>query len=209
MTAQNTTYKGLTKAAIQCQIEERRRQVMIHLAQGMTEIEIGKKLGVDNSTISKDITALKLISQQFIYDITKSDFSFYYRQCLELAKFVLKKQVEIANKTGAIEDQDVRRARILSDILNTVATINEYYKTAPMLHQTPMHRVMMEDRLGIRPGTKAHKLTPEEEDQLIEDMRKDDEEEYAELEKDNLKDLQELEKSNFKDSLNFKPSAIE
>ena len=51
---------------------------MILLAQGMTEIEIGKKLGVDNSTVSKDIKALKLISQQFIYDITKSDFTFYY-----------------------------------------------------------------------------------------------------------------------------------
>lgn len=65
----------LKKTAIQYQIEERRRQVMILLAQGMTEIEIGKKLGVDNSTISKDIKALKLISQQFIYDITKSDFT--------------------------------------------------------------------------------------------------------------------------------------
>ena len=59
MTAQNTTYKGLTKGAIQCQIEERRKQVMILLAQGMTEIEIGKKLGVDNSTVSKDVKASK------------------------------------------------------------------------------------------------------------------------------------------------------
>ena len=79
----------LKNTARQYQIEERRRQVMILLAQGMTEIEIGKKLGVDNSTVSKDIKALKLISQQFIYDITKSDFTFYYRQCLELVKFVL------------------------------------------------------------------------------------------------------------------------
>ena len=51
----------LKKTARQYQIEERRRQVMILLAQGMTEIEIGKKLGVDNSTVSKDIKALKLI----------------------------------------------------------------------------------------------------------------------------------------------------
>ena len=34
-------------------------------------------------------------------------------------------------------------------------------------------------------------MTPEEEDELLEQMRKDDEEEFAELEKDNLKDLQE------------------
>jgi DNA-binding NarL/FixJ family response regulator len=57
-------------------IEERRRQVSIMIAQGMTEIEIGQRLGVDNSTISKDVKALKLISQQFIYDITKSDFTY-------------------------------------------------------------------------------------------------------------------------------------
>ena len=59
----------LKKTARQYQIEERRRQVMILLAQGMTEIEIGKKLGVDNSTVSKDIKALKLISQQFRFHI--------------------------------------------------------------------------------------------------------------------------------------------
>jgi DNA-binding NarL/FixJ family response regulator len=60
-------------------IEERRRQVSIMIAQGMTEIEIGQRLGVDNSTISKDVKALKLISRQFIYDITKSDFTYYYK----------------------------------------------------------------------------------------------------------------------------------
>ena len=56
----------------QYQIEERRKQVVIMIAQGMTEVEIGRKLGADASTISTDIKAVKLISQQFIYDITKS-----------------------------------------------------------------------------------------------------------------------------------------
>ena len=199
----------LKKTARQYQIEERRRQVMILLAQGMTEIEIGKKLGVDNSTVSKDIKALKLISQQFIYDITKSDFTFYYRQCLELVKFVLKKQVEIVDTEECIPEAGMRKAKILSDILNTVSTLNEYYKSASSLHRSPALEALNADQFGLRPGSRVHKMTPEEEDELLEQMRKDDEEEFAELEKDNLKDLQELEKSNLKDSLNFRPRAIE
>lgn len=64
MTTQHTTYNKLKKSAKQYQIEDRRRQVAIMVAQGISEVEIAAKLGVDNTTISKDIKALKLISQQ-------------------------------------------------------------------------------------------------------------------------------------------------
>jgi len=63
MTSQHTTYNKLKKSAKQYQIEDRRRQVASMVAQGMTEVEIAAKLGVDNTTISKDVKALKLISQ--------------------------------------------------------------------------------------------------------------------------------------------------
>ena len=49
MTSQNE----LKKTARQYQIEERRRQVSVMIAQGMTEVDIAAKLGVDNTTISK------------------------------------------------------------------------------------------------------------------------------------------------------------
>ena len=144
----------LKKAAKQYQTEERRRQVSIMLAQGMTEIAIGKKLGVDNSTISKDVKALKLISQQFIYDITKSDFTYYYKQCLDAVKLILRKQYEIVDKER-ITKEDVWRAKVLADMLNTVSTINNYYKAAPDMHQSPMEWVLSSnDRFGIRPGTR-------------------------------------------------------
>jgi IS30 family transposase len=100
-------------------IEERRRQVSIMIAQGMTEMEIGLRLGVDNSTISKDVKVLKLISQQFIYDITKSDFTYYYKQCLDVVKQILRKQFEMAEKEH-VTKEDMYRAKILSDIWNTV-----------------------------------------------------------------------------------------
>jgi HTH domain len=49
----------------------------------MTEQEIADLLNVDRTTISKDITALKRMSQQFMYELAKSDLAYYYRQCLD------------------------------------------------------------------------------------------------------------------------------
>jgi hypothetical protein len=86
------------------------------ITQGMTEVAIAAKLGVDNTTISKDVKALKLISQQFIYDITKSDFTYYYKQCLDAVKLILRKQYEIVDKER-ITKEDVWRAKILADML--------------------------------------------------------------------------------------------
>ena len=64
-------------------IEERRRQVASLLAQSMTESEIAQELGVDQSTISRDIKALKELSQQFVYNLAKSDLAYYYKQSID------------------------------------------------------------------------------------------------------------------------------
>ena len=42
----------------------------------MTESEIAQELKVNQSTISRDIKALKELSQQFIYDLAKSDLAY-------------------------------------------------------------------------------------------------------------------------------------
>ena len=39
----------------------------------MTETEIAIELNVDQSTISRDIKVLKELSQQFVFDLAKSD----------------------------------------------------------------------------------------------------------------------------------------
>lgn len=165
--ASQTRLKNTAKKFL---IEERRRHVSIMITQGMTEIEIGQKLGVDNSTISKDVKALKLISQQFIYDITKSDFAYYYKQCLDAVKLILRKQYEIVDKER-ITKEDVWMAKILADMLNTVSTINDYYKAAPDMHQSPMQKVWREERFGIRPGnkTRVHVMTPDEDMNTLEE----------------------------------------
>ena len=64
-------------------IEDRRRKVASLLAQSMTETEIAQELNVDQSTISRDVRALKELSQQFVYDLAKSDLAYYYKQSID------------------------------------------------------------------------------------------------------------------------------
>jgi hypothetical protein len=148
------------KIAREYMIEYRQRQVAIMTAQGITGVKIAEKLGVDNGTISKDIKALKLISQRFIYDITKTDFTFYYKQSLELVKEVLRRQWEIIEKE-TLESQDLARWRILTEVLGTIEVLNGYYDSAKHLHKTPLQRTMDDENLSFRPGTPMVKRSPE------------------------------------------------
>jgi uncharacterized protein YerC len=76
-------------------LEERRKQVSSLLAQSMTEQEIADKLGVDRSTISRDIKVLKALSQRFVFDLAKSDLAYYYKQCIDGIEEVRRKGWEI------------------------------------------------------------------------------------------------------------------
>jgi IS30 family transposase len=64
-------------------IEERKRKVASMLAQSMTETEIAEQLNVDQSTISRDVKALKQMSQRFVFDLAKSDLPYYYKQSID------------------------------------------------------------------------------------------------------------------------------
>jgi IS30 family transposase len=74
---------NLNRITHKFKIEERRRNVASLLAQSMTESEIAQKLNVDQSTTSRDVKALKELSQKFIYDLSKSDLAYYYRQSID------------------------------------------------------------------------------------------------------------------------------
>ncbi len=45
----------------------------------MTETEIAEQLDVDQSTISRDVKALKEMSQRFVFDLARSDLAYYYK----------------------------------------------------------------------------------------------------------------------------------
>jgi Trp operon repressor len=64
-------------------IEERRRIVASMAEQSMTEIEIAEKLNVDQSSISRDVKGLKGMSQQFVFDLAKSDLAYYFKQSID------------------------------------------------------------------------------------------------------------------------------
>lgn len=49
----------------------------------MTETEIAQELNVNQSTISRDIEMLKELSKRFVFDLAKSDLTYYYKQCID------------------------------------------------------------------------------------------------------------------------------
>jgi IS30 family transposase len=53
------------------------------LAQSLTETEIAEQLNVDQSIISRDVKAVKELSQQFVFDLAKSDLAYYYKQSID------------------------------------------------------------------------------------------------------------------------------
>ena len=63
-------------------IDQRRRQVASLVAQSRTEDEIAHQLGVDQSTISRDIQALRKESVNFVHNLAKSDLAFQFHQSI-------------------------------------------------------------------------------------------------------------------------------
>lgn len=123
-------------------IEDRRRSVACLLAQSMTETEIAKKLKVDQSTISRDIKVLKKLSQQFVYDLAKSDLAYCYKQCLDGIEEVKRKGWDIFNGMNNLMTRD----KLLA--LKLIMECNEakfaLFKEGPAIMQVKS----MEERLA-------------------------------------------------------------
>ena len=102
-------------------IEERRRQVASLLAQSMTENEIAQKLNVDQSTISRDIKTLKHMSQQFVFDLAKSDLAYHYQQCINGIEEVRRKAWELIRD----DEEEQQQSLTLKDKLSILKLIKE------------------------------------------------------------------------------------
>jgi hypothetical protein len=88
-------------------IEERRRKVASLIAQSFTEEQIALQLKVNQSTISRDIKVLKQMSQQFVYDLAKSDLAYCYKQCIDGIEEVKRKAWEAyRNEDGSLKLKD-------------------------------------------------------------------------------------------------------
>lgn len=106
-------------------IKARRNQVASLLSKSFNETEIGQQLGVDQSTISRDIKVLKE-SAQHVYDLTKSDLAYYYKQSIdgieeakkELWKIYNDQTVPMREKLLALKliiQSDETRFKLLSE----------------------------------------------------------------------------------------------
>ena len=107
-------------------IKERRKQVASLLSRSVSETEIARQLGVDQSTISRDVKVLKASCQQFVYDLAKSDLAYYYKQSIDGIEEVKKEswriynddKVQVREKLLALKiimQSDETRFRLLSE----------------------------------------------------------------------------------------------
>ena len=96
------------------------------LAQSLTESEIAKQLEVDQSTISRDIRALKQMSQQFVFDLAKSDLAYQYQQCINGIEEVRRKAWELIRRDEEKEEEKQQRQSLtLKDKLSILKLIKE------------------------------------------------------------------------------------
>jgi adenylosuccinate lyase len=89
----------------------------------MIESEIAQKLNVDQSTISRDIKALKQMSQQFVFDLAKSDLAYHYQQCINGIEEVRRKAWELIRDDE--EEKEQQRLLTLKDKLLILKLIKE------------------------------------------------------------------------------------
>ncbi len=78
-------------------ITNRREKVLMLLAQGLSECEISNKLGVGQSTISRDTKALNRESMEMIKTIEKDYYPLEFRNITNSITQVLKKSWQIIN----------------------------------------------------------------------------------------------------------------
>ena len=127
--------------AIAVDISLRRKKVAELLqTTGMTSPEIASKLGVDDSTIRYDITALKNEAVDYLYDLCKQDLCFFYRQTildLDHARHEYWNMYNSTNKKITAKDRlqalriigqlDLARFELLSkgELIMSVKALNE------------------------------------------------------------------------------------
>ena len=72
------------------QIKERRENVLVLLTRGLKGYEIAKELGVDASTVSRDIHYLVGQSQNYLNSLAKETLPFMYQTSIEGIRNILK-----------------------------------------------------------------------------------------------------------------------
>jgi predicted transcriptional regulator len=94
--------------------EQRRKTVAQLLQQSLTETQIAQRLGVNKSTIIRDIAELKQQSLRFIYDLAKQDLAFFYSNTIQ---DINRARIEAWKIYQQAEASDNKNRNDISDLL--------------------------------------------------------------------------------------------
>ena len=89
------------------QIKERRENTLVLLTKGMKGYEIAKELGVDASTVSRDIQYLISQSHSYLNSLAKEALPFMYRTSIEGIRNILKECWNIYTIESNYDDMPV------------------------------------------------------------------------------------------------------
>ena len=106
------------------QIQERRQKVLGYLAKHLTEREIAQLLKTSQSTIHRDIQALKEDSKEYVNDLARY-FGYYYQETIEGIDQAIREAWSVFDKEqnpriklqalSLIKECSEARFRLLSD----------------------------------------------------------------------------------------------
>jgi predicted transcriptional regulator len=132
------------------QVKERREDVLILLTKGMKGYEIAKELGVDASTVSRDIHYLIGQSQNYLSSLAKETLPFMYQTSIEGIRNVLKECWSIysvdSNKNNN-NDRDITWFHKIA-ALKLAKECNEALFRLTTEGPSVMHVKLLEERLA-------------------------------------------------------------
>jgi IS30 family transposase len=129
-------------------ISERRQRVWTCLTRGMNREEIAKELGVNTSTISRDVQYLAVESQNYLNDLAKTTLPFNYGICLDGIRNIIKQAYLIYDNIVVNDDTDQIKT---SDRIMTLRLIKDCHESIfELLNSGPsiMRVQVLEDKLA-------------------------------------------------------------
>jgi predicted transcriptional regulator len=125
------------------QIKKRREDVLVLLTKGIKGYEIAKELGVDASTVSRDIQYLISQSQNYLKSLAKEALPFMYQTSIEGIRNVLK---ECWNIYTSDDNKEITWFHKLA-ALKLAKECNEALFKLTAEGPSVMHVKLLEDRL--------------------------------------------------------------
>lgn len=118
------------------EINRRQEKVSTLLSRGKSETQIAKEIGVDRSTIVRDVTDLKEQSQNWLDSLPKGVFVFEYKLALDKIKQsgvelsnLLEESTEISEKLQILKAKD-ENTKLYIQLLAEASTIYTFKKAA-------------------------------------------------------------------------------